>query len=136
MSIRTMLRHMGRRFRRDEEGGATIEAVLWLPMFIVFFVMVADVSFIFHRQSQILRVTQDANRAFSVGRFDSESETETFIESTLRELSQSTNAATTVADGVISTSVRIPVEDLVAVGFFSFLADYDIEVIAEHFLEY
>ena len=37
------------RFRREEGGSATIEAVLWLPFFVIFFVMIADVSLVFFR---------------------------------------------------------------------------------------
>ena len=46
-------------FRRETDGNATIEAVLWLPLFVVFLVMIADVSFVFHRQSQIMNIVQD-----------------------------------------------------------------------------
>ena len=58
-----------KRFRRDERGSATIEAVPWLPLFVIFFVMIADVSLVFFRQTEVLRVVQDGNRALSVGRF-------------------------------------------------------------------
>lgn len=63
------LKALLKRFRRDERGSATIEAVLWLPMFVIFFVMIADVSLVFFRQTEVMRVVQDGNRALSVGRF-------------------------------------------------------------------
>lgn len=125
-----------RRFRKEESGSATVEAVLWLPLFVVVFVMIADVSFVFHRQSQMMRIVQDANRAFSVGRLSSEDETETFVTDALAGLSGSAVAVTTLDAGVISTRVQVPVTDLVAVGFFNFLSGYNIEVSSEHYLEY
>lgn len=47
------LKALLRRFRRDERGSATIEAVIWLPMFVIFFVMIADVSLVFFRQTEV-----------------------------------------------------------------------------------
>ncbi|RYG93168.1 pilus assembly protein [Loktanella sp. IMCC34160] len=125
-----------RRFRKEETGSATVEAVLWLPLFVVVFVMIADVSFVFHRQSQMMRIVQDANRAFSVGRLSSEAETENFVTDALAGLSESAVAVTTLNAGVISTSVQVPVTDMVAVGFFNFLSGYNVEVSSEHYLEY
>lgn len=125
-----------KKFWRNEDGSATIEAVLWLPLFVVFFVMVADVSFVFHRQAQMLRVVQDANRAFSVGRLSDEDATESFITTALLEVSDSAVATTSIGSGIITSTLRVPVGDLVAVGFFAFLSGYDIEVESQHFLEY
>ena len=123
-------------FRADERGSATVEAVLWLPAFVFLFVMIADVSLVFHRQSQILRVTQDANRAYSVGKLSSNAATEAFIKSALANLSSRVTATTVVTGGIIKSDVRVPVVDLVAVGFFKFLSGYSVSVKAEHFLEY
>lgn len=125
-----------RRFRKDEEGAATVEAVLWLPAFILFFVMVAEVSFVFHRQSQVLRVVQDGNRALSVGRLASTNDVEDFIAARISNLSTRAQVSSGLADGVISTLVEIPVEDLVAVGMFDFLADYDVAIASQQFIEY
>lgn len=124
-----------KRFKMSQDGSATIEAVLWFPMFIVILVMVTDVSFVFHRQSQVFRVVQDANRAFSVGRLSSSAETETYIENVFSNISQGINATTQVSSGIISTSVTIPVEDLVAIGYFSFLRGYNITVQASQYQE-
>ena len=44
------------RFRRDEEGSATIEAVLWIPMFMFLTVLIADTSFIFFGRAQAMRL--------------------------------------------------------------------------------
>ena len=58
-----------RRFIRHDNGGVTIEAVLWMPVFVALLCLVADASLIFGRQAEVLRVVQDANRAMSVGKF-------------------------------------------------------------------
>jgi Flp pilus assembly protein TadG len=125
-----------RKFRNDESGSATVEAVLWLPLFVVFFVMVADVSFVFHRQAQTLRIVQDANRALSVGRLTSEDETEDFIVAALSGLTTGPIVSTTIDAGVITTRTLLPVSDLTAVGMFDFISDYNILVTSQHFVEY
>ena len=68
-----------RRSLKNEDGNATIEAVLWLPFFLAAFTLVMDATMIFHNQSYILRVVQDTNRGVSIGKFQSESEAEEYI---------------------------------------------------------
>jgi len=124
------------RFRRDERGSATIEAVLWLPMFVIFFVMIADVSLVFFRQTEVLRVVQDANRALSVGRFSGPAETEEYVKTAIAPLTTRAQVTTTVNTGVIDTVALVPVEDLVAVGMFNFLNGYNIAVQSNHYVEW
>ena len=124
------------RFRREEGGSATIEAVLWLPFFVIFFVMIADVSLVFFRQTEVLRVVQDANRAFSVGRLGSASETEQFVKDRIAPLTTSAQVKTTIESGVIDTRALVPVEDLVAVGMFNFLSGYFVAVESNHYVEW
>lgn len=125
-----------KKFRTNESGSATIEAVLWFPMFVLLLVMVADVSFVFFGQAQAMRILQDGNRAFSVGRITSESDTEVFVVSALAPLTPNPTVTTSLSQGVITTIAEIPVSDLAKIGGFSFLSGYNIIVKSEHFLEY
>jgi Flp pilus assembly protein TadG len=123
-------------FRRETDGNATIEAVLWLPLFVVFLVMIADVSFVFHRQSQIMNIVQDGNRALSVGRIANEEDLVTFVEGRLAGLTTAATVTTSIDTGVVTTNVLVPVDDLVAVGTFAFLSNYNIGVSSQQFIEY
>ena len=125
-----------KRFRRDERGSATIEAVPWLPLFVIFFVMIADVSLGFFRQTEVLRVVQDGNRALSVGRFGGAAEVEQFVKDTIASMTTRAQVTTTVNSGVINTKALVPVEDLVAVGMFNFLNGYNITVQSNHYVEW
>lgn len=125
-----------KKFRTNESGSAPIEAVLWFPMFVLLLVMVADVSFVFFGQAQAMRILQDGNRAFSVGRITSESDTEVFVVSALASLTPNPTVTTSLSQGVITTIAEIPVSDLAKIGGFSFLSGYNIIVKSEHFLEY
>jgi len=125
-----------RNFRNKTDGSATVEAVLWLPLFVVFFVMVADVSFAFHRQSQIMRIVQDGNRAISVGRIVNQAELETYIATRLASFTSNAAVTSVIDTGTITTQVRVPIEDLVAVGMLNFLSGYSVGVTNHQFIEY
>lgn len=59
-----------RNFVKDENGSATIEAVLWLPIFLFIILLVFDVSMTFYNQSQLSRITQKASRIHAIGHPD------------------------------------------------------------------
>ena len=67
-----------RRFCRGEDGSFTLEAVIWMPIFAILLAIVMNLSMVFFYESQMLRITQDATRAFSLGRF-TEAEAEQYI---------------------------------------------------------
>jgi Flp pilus assembly protein TadG len=101
------------RFRSNEDGAATIEAVLWLPFFFMLFGALADVSMVFFNQSRLLRIVQDANRTMSIGRFTTTTETQDYVISRVQPLSKNVSAVTTVsADGIITTVATVPMDDL------------------------
>jgi Flp pilus assembly protein TadG len=125
-----------RKFRRAEDGAATVEAVLWLPFFVLTFVLIADLSFVFRRQAEIQRIVQDANRLYSVGFLQSESEAETWVKDAIATLSTSAIVDAVEDGGVIRTQVLVPVDDLVAVGGFDFLSGYRISVQTEQMIEF
>ncbi|MDH5798544.1 MAG: pilus assembly protein [Paracoccaceae bacterium] len=125
-----------RRFRRNSEGNATIEAVLWIPAFFMIFSLIADVSMIFNGHSLIMRTIQDANRNYSVGRFSTTTETSTWVEAQLNNLSPNANAVTSEYAGIATTVVTVPISDLQILGLFNVLGNFDITVRSQHFIEY
>ena len=125
-----------RLFAKDESGSSTIEAVIWLPLFMLLLSMVADASFVFHGQAQALRIVQDGNRAFSVGRLEDTAATQAYIRSKLISLSRGARVTTTLSGGIITTTALISVDDLLAIGSVGALTGFDITVKSQHFLEY
>lgn len=124
-----------RRFARRQDGAVTVEAVLWVPFFIIFFVILTDVSMIFFNQSRIVRVLQDANRNMSIGRFDTVQQTQDFIVNTLNSQSFSAEATTSITAGLISSSVTVPVADMDVFGLIGSLAGISVTVSAQHLSE-
>ncbi|MFG5383291.1 TadE/TadG family type IV pilus assembly protein [Yoonia sp. R2-816] len=123
------------RFAKCEDGSATVESLFWFPLFMFILVLVADVSFIFFGKAQALRVIQDGNRALSVGRFNDTESTQDFIAVALQPFSENVVVTTTVQDGVVTSTAKIPTTDLMAVGSIPGINNIDVVVTAQHFLE-
>jgi Flp pilus assembly protein TadG len=52
-------------FRRKEDGGVTIEFVLWMPVLVAFLFFATDVTLAFMRQSHMWQVSRDTARIVS-----------------------------------------------------------------------
>ena len=114
----------------------TVEAVIWLPIFIGIFALIVDVTMIMSRQAQALRVVQDANRLVSVGVLKSEEETTTFIRTRLSGISNNVDVQSWVAEGIITTNIIMPSRDLVASGLINAFANIPVRVGAQHRAEF
>lgn len=123
-------------FARDDAGSSTIEAVLWLPVFVAFFCLVADASFLFFGQNKAYRIIQDANRTMSVGYLDSADAVEDYVRGVLSDYAPHAIVDSQIDLGQITTEVLIPGRDLVATGLFTAFIDLDIVARATHYIEY
>ncbi|GGL68316.1 TadE/TadG family type IV pilus assembly protein [Wenxinia marina] len=130
-----MSRRSPKKFFSDDDGSSTVEAVLWVPMLAMLLILITDVSFIFYGRAETMRIVQDANRAFSVGRLADEAETMAFIRSALSGLSPNAEVETTLELGVIRSRVLLPIDDLMAVGTIPGLTGFDVSVMSQHLLE-
>ena len=90
---------------------------------------------IFHSQSQVLRIVQDANRSASLGRLQTAAATESYVESRLQKASSAANATSTINGGVITTTVTYPARDFQVLGFFQQFNTLEITVNSEHLIE-
>ncbi len=122
-------------FISSERGSATIEAVLWMPMFFGLFILMADSALIFNGQSQIMRIIHDGNRNYSIGRITSEAETETYIETALANYGPNLKAITRVDNGVITTTVSVPATDLTATKLLAAVAPITLQIASQHLME-
>lgn len=124
-----------RRFVRNEDGAATVEAVVWLPFFFALFGLLTDVSMVFYNQSRLLRIVQDANRNMSVGRLTDIQATEDFIKAASANVSSHVSATTSVTAGLITTTVTVPLSDLDLFGVGGVFRNVNMTVRAEHLME-
>ncbi|MCX8510085.1 MAG: pilus assembly protein [Rhodobacteraceae bacterium] len=124
------------RFARASDGAATIEAVLWLPVFMMLLALFADLATIFTNQSRILRLMQDTNRAVAVGRLDGAEAAQTFLMQQLLPLSPKATVETRIAAGRVATIVRVPVTDLDAVGVAGIFRSSVLTLRSDQLVEY
>lgn len=120
---------------RQQDGGASIEFVLVLPVFLLIVALIVDASMLLFHQSQAYRVIQDANRNMSIGRFGSPEETSAFVMTTLGGIAPGTTAESIVTDGVVVTTASLPMAGIQLTGLLSAFDDGTIGVTATHVLE-
>ena len=127
-----------KRFRKSEDGGTTLETVLWVPIFFAFFGLLFDIAMVFNGQAAALRVIQEANRDYSIGTITTTTAARARIKSNLASIN--INVADKDIDprqnaGVISTRVEIPVAELGSLGWFNAFKNMKVDVTAEQTIE-
>jgi Flp pilus assembly protein TadG len=119
-------RAVGRRavaFARNESGAVSVEAVLWLPFFFGFLMLVTDVSMAFYGKAQAYRMVQDVNRALSVGRITTPTQAKRVLVNAMNSYfpngdpypqnTQLISVCLSSGNSVVSTTVQIPIQGLV-----------------------
>ncbi len=129
------IRRIGRFLIRDEDGAASIETVILMPLFLMILAAIVDATMIFYGQAQVLRVVQDANRAMSIGRLTSAEETAGFVRSALVDFGDALQATSVVDNGVVTTRVTVPARDMQILGTFEMFDGIVLTISAQHLLE-
>ena len=119
----------------DTHGAATIEAVIWLPVFFFIFALIADTSMIFGSESQVLRVIQDANRNLSTGYSTTTAQISVEIKVRISSISPNAVVTSTIVGNLITTSVVMPLTDITATGLVYAFTSGSVTVSAQHVME-
>lgn len=131
------LRRHARDFLRSEAGSYTIESVIWLPIYVFVLALMMNVSMVFFNESQILRVVQDSNRSFSVGRITTLEAVEQYVIERIAYLDVTPTVNSQLVDGIIYTNLSIPATDLMPFGMLhKFFAGTNIVVSAQQIVEF
>lgn len=125
------------RFKEDERGLATIESLLWMPLFFYLFILITDVSFIFYGKAQALRVVQDGNRAYATNLLDLASAEER-ITTRLNSFApgSTANMVYNGGTGLVTTRATLPAASLMAVGSIPNFVNLDVTITEQHYREY
>lgn len=124
-------------FFKDEEGSYTIESLIWFPMFVILLTFIMNISLVFFSESQILRVVQDGNRAFSLGRLDTAEEVETYVNNRLSYLGAQFEIDTVINGGFVSTNISVPASQLMPLNVMTSAFDgVNVAVFAQHIIEF
>ncbi|HQU66695.1 MAG TPA: TadE/TadG family type IV pilus assembly protein [Albidovulum sp.] len=124
-----------RRKARDESGAATIEAILWLPMFFYILALSVDVTMVFHSYSRIIRAVEDVNRGLSVGRIKTIDEGKQRIAAALSNYKGVQSDIKITNDNVIVTNVSVPVTSLAFLGAVRPMMDKNVMVTTQQYRE-
>lgn len=124
-----------KQFHNDERGSATIESLIWIPIFVYLLVLIADVSLVFYGKAQALRIIQDGNRALSVRYLDTTDDAEEFVLAGLASYTDNATVNTSITDGIITTVAAVPARDLMSIGSIPGFNNTTLSISAQHFLE-
>ncbi len=105
-------------FLRDEHGSATIEFVLWVPIFVVILVAATDATVLYLHHTEMWNVSRDVARRVAVGDM-SEADAATTVQNEMFLYSRAYTVATsdpTELDVQIMIQTRI--SDASVFGFF------------------
>lgn len=124
-------------FIRSEDGNYTIETLIWLPIYVFILFLILNVSMIFFTQSQLLRVVQDSNRSFSVGRMTTLTAVEQYVIEKIAYLGATPTVTSQLVDGIIYTDLRMQATDLIPFSILhKFFAETTISVSAQQVVEF
>lgn len=118
-------------FASGEAGSATIETVLWLPMFIFILTLLAETAMVFADQSSVARVIEDTNRQLSTGAIATTDIAVTTIKSRIANISPNAVVSTTLANGIFQSSVSMPIADLIGPGLAPIFSGFNVTMESE-----
>jgi Flp pilus assembly protein TadG len=125
-----------RNFWKRDEGNATIEAIIWIPIFVTILAIMVNFSLILFTQTQMLKVTQNANRAYSTGSLMTIAALESYVSTELAHISDMT-VETAESGGIITTTVTAPFSSLAPLSIPGVsVAGRDVVVASQHYVEY
>lgn len=99
---------------RGEKGSATVEFVLWLPLFFVLIGGVTDATLLMNMQARMFDVARDASRSVSLGNMTT-AEAEIWALDRLSGSSAPT-VDVNVLDGFVTTDIVAPYSNAIVFG--------------------
>ncbi len=124
------------RFKRSEDGSASVEAVIWLPFLVAVFGLILDATMIFYGQTRITRAVFDTNRYLAVGYYQTVDDAETALSGILANFSDDSTVQTTVTNGIIRTDVTVPANAFSFIGMITGFDGVVLEIGAEQLAEW
>ncbi len=105
-------------FLRDEHGSATIEFVLWVPIFVVILVAATDATVLYLHHTEMWNVSRDVARRVAVGDM-SETDAATAVQNEMFLYSRAYTVATSdPTDLDVQIMIQTRIADASVFGFF------------------
>ncbi len=105
-------------FLRDENGSATIEFVLWVPIFVVILVAATDATVLYLHHTEMWNVSRDVARRVAVGDM-TEADAVTVVQNEMFLYSRAYTVATSdPAELDVQIMIQTSIADASVFGFF------------------
>lgn len=113
------LRRLAGRFLADQRGSATIEFVLWIPVFAALLMLTADASITYLTATRMENAARDAARRVSIGQYDTASIVD-YVSAELNNQDYVVTATCTTED-YACVNISRPVDTVITFGILSAL---------------
>ena len=111
-------RRLVSQFLRDERGSATIEFVLWVPIFVVILVAATDATILYLHHTEMWNVSRDVARRVAVGDM-TEAEAVNVVQNEMYLYSRAYTVSTSDPTELdVKIMIRTSVADASVFGFF------------------
>ena len=102
-----------REFEKQEDGTATVESVIWFPIYLLILGLIFDVTMLMMGQTEIWTVANDTSRMVALGRM-TESEAETYVTTNMGFVVDVTS------DGnIVTTRIERPFGEVASLGIIN-----------------
>ena len=131
-----------KRFARDEGGAVTVEAVIWIPFFLLILLLIVNTSFAFFSRAQAYRLIENANRKFSITVNSTDTQAEDYVRTRFATLyprssgNISLDTYTNKTSGTVTTRLTYRARDVVMFNALNVLSGWTITVQASQFVEW
>jgi len=112
------------RWLKNEDGTATVEFALWLPVMAFLLTLTADATTLMHQQQNLYNAARDASRQVALGQKTEEEATDGLKS---RFTTEALNVIVRQENGFVTTSISIPYSEYTRVGSI-FGGDLEAEV--------
>jgi Flp pilus assembly protein TadG len=114
---------MASRFLRDEQGSATIEFVLWVPVFVILLVATTDATILYLHHTEMWNVSRDVARRVAVGDL-TEADAVGVVENEMFLYSSAYTVATSLPTELnVMIQIQTSIADASVFGFFTPVLD-------------
>lgn len=122
------------RFRKSDEGSASIEFVLWVPTMMFIMMLAIDASLLFMSQSNYWSISRDTARLVARHAITSE-EAEAYAKMQAVNKKGSPDATVSINGQSVTVLLSAPASSLTAFNLFSFASPYQISAATTQAIE-
>jgi len=122
------------RFWKKDDGSASIEFVLWTPVYMFILMLTIDASFLFMNQSNYWSVSRDTARLVSRHAITVEQAVE-YAENAAISRHASPDATVTIDGQIVTVVLTSPAPQLTVFNIFNFASPYQVVAATTHTME-